>query len=93
MCVTQDNQFHVKLFMWQEFSKEVDATSSLRSSVLSTGNQLLRLKRVDTAGLRTAMGQIDTQWAELLTHIPVVQEKLHQVCGRSSHNFLISISY
>ncbi|MEQ2158303.1 hypothetical protein GOODEAATRI_010794 [Goodea atripinnis] len=63
----------------EEFSKEVDAKSSLRSSVLSTGNQLLRLKRVDTAGLRTAMGQVDTQWAELLTHIPVVQEKLHQV--------------
>ncbi|TWW68818.1 Nesprin-1 Enaptin KASH domain-containing protein 1 [Takifugu flavidus] len=62
-----------------EFSKEVDAKSSLRSSVLNTGNQLLRLKRVDTAGLRSAMGQIDTQWAELLTHIPVVQEKLHQL--------------
>lgn len=63
----------------QEFSKEVDAKSSLRSSVLSTGNQLLRLKRVETAGLRTALGHIDTQWAELLTRIPVVQEKLHQV--------------
>uniref|UniRef100_A0A3P8TBY5 Spectrin repeat containing nuclear envelope protein 1 n=1 Tax=Amphiprion percula TaxID=161767 RepID=A0A3P8TBY5_AMPPE len=62
-----------------EFSKEVDAKSSLRSSVLSTGNQLMRLKRVDTAGLRTALGQIDTQWAELLTRIPVVQEKLHQL--------------
>lgn len=57
----------------------MDAKSSLRSSVLSTGNQLLRLKRVDTAGLRTALGHIDTQWAELLTRIPVVQEKLHQV--------------
>lgn len=63
----------------QEFSKEVDAKSSLRSSVLSTGNQLLRLKRVETAGLRTAMGHIETQWAELLTRIPIVQEKLHQV--------------
>ncbi|XP_061559702.1 nesprin-1 isoform X16 [Phycodurus eques] len=62
-----------------EFSKEVDAKSSLRSSVLSTGNQLLRLKRVDTAGLRTALGHVDTQWAELLTRIPVVQEKLHQL--------------
>ncbi|CAB1447010.1 unnamed protein product, partial [Pleuronectes platessa] len=67
------------LYAFLEFSKEVDAKSSLRSSVLSTGNQLLRLKRVDTAGLRTALGHIDTQWAELLTHIPVVQEKLHQL--------------
>ncbi|XP_033998692.1 nesprin-1 isoform X2 [Trematomus bernacchii] len=67
------------LYAFLEFSKEVDAKSSLRSSVLSTGNQLLRLKRVDTAGLRTMLGQIDTQWAELLTRIPVVQEKLHQL--------------
>ncbi|CAL8237572.1 unnamed protein product, partial [Arctogadus glacialis] len=62
-----------------EFSKEVDARSSLRSSVLSTGHQLLRLKRADTAGLRSALAQVDTQWAELLTRIPVVQEKLHQL--------------
>ncbi|CAJ1078482.1 nesprin-1 [Xyrichtys novacula] len=67
------------LYAFLEFSKEVDAKSSLRSSVLSTGNQLLRLKRVDTAGLRTALGQIDTQWAGLLSRIPVVQEKLHQL--------------
>ncbi|CAL9692474.1 unnamed protein product [Knipowitschia caucasica] len=67
------------LYAFLEFSKEVDAKSSLRSLVLSTGNQLLRLKRVDTAGLRTALGHIDTQWAELLTRIPVVQEKLHQL--------------
>ncbi|TNN68504.1 Nesprin-1 [Liparis tanakae] len=67
------------LYAFLEFSKEVDAKSSLRSSVLSTGNQLMRLKRVDTAGLRTALGRIDTHWAELLTRIPVVQEKLHQL--------------
>ncbi|KAG7250391.1 hypothetical protein CRUP_003650, partial [Coryphaenoides rupestris] len=67
---------HLSAFL--EFSKEVDAKSSLRSSVLSTGNQLLRLKRADTAGLRTALARVDTQWAQLLTRIPVVQEKLHQ---------------
>lgn len=74
-----NNNLCLFVCLWQEFSKEVDAKSSLRSSVLSTGNQLLRLKRVETAGLRTALGHIDTQWAELLTRIPVVQEKLHQV--------------
>ncbi|KAK0149352.1 Nesprin-1 [Merluccius polli] len=68
---------HLSAFL--EFSKEVDAKSSLRSSVLSTGNQLLRLKRVDTAGLRSALTRVDSQWAELLTRIPVVQEKLHQL--------------
>ncbi|XP_038626046.1 nesprin-1 isoform X2 [Tachyglossus aculeatus] len=68
---------HLNAFL--EFSKEVDAKSSQKSSVLSTGNQLLRLKKVDTAALRSGLSQIDSQWTELLTHIPVVQEKLHQL--------------
>ncbi|KAF5900062.1 nesprin-1-like isoform X2, partial [Clarias magur] len=68
---------HLHAFL--EFSKEVDAKSSLRASVLSRGNQLLRLKKVDTAALRTHLGHVETQWAELLTRIPVVQEKLHQL--------------
>ncbi|KAM6126873.1 nesprin-1-like [Pterocles gutturalis] len=68
---------HLNSFL--EFSKEVDAKSSLKSSVLSTGNQLLRLKKVDTAALRAGLSHIDSQWTELLTQIPAVQEKLHQL--------------
>ncbi|XP_027759675.1 nesprin-1 isoform X4 [Empidonax traillii] len=68
---------HLNSFL--EFSKEVDAKSSQKSSVLSTGNQLLRLKKVDTAALRAALSHIETQWTELLTQIPAVQEKLHQL--------------
>uniref|UniRef100_A0A8C2KL13 Spectrin repeat containing, nuclear envelope 1a n=1 Tax=Cyprinus carpio TaxID=7962 RepID=A0A8C2KL13_CYPCA len=68
---------HLHAFL--EFSKEVDAKSSLRASVQSQGNQLLRLKKVDTAALRAKLAQVDTQWADLLTRIPVVQEKLHQL--------------
>ncbi|XP_028808913.1 nesprin-1 isoform X6 [Denticeps clupeoides] len=67
------------LYAFLDFSKEVDAKSSLRSSVLSTGNQLMRLKKADTAALRSQMAQVENQWAELLTRIPVVQEKLHQL--------------
>ena len=63
----------------QEFSKEVDTRSSLHASVLSLGAQLLRLKKVDVAALRAQMARVDTQWADLLTRIPLVQEKLHQV--------------
>lgn len=66
-------------FSLQEFSKEVEGKSSLKSSVVSEGNQLLRLKKVDTVALRSDLACIDSQWAELLTRIPVVQEKLHQV--------------
>ncbi|KAM8787975.1 nesprin-1-like isoform 3-T3 [Rhynchonycteris naso] len=68
---------HLNAFL--EFSKEVDAKSSLKSSVLSTGNQLLRLKKVDTAALRSELSYMDGQWADLLTNIPAVQEKLHQL--------------
>ncbi|XP_043075052.1 nesprin-1 isoform X1 [Puntigrus tetrazona] len=68
---------HLHAFL--EFSKEVDAKSSLRASVQSQGNQLLRLKKVDTAALRANLAQVETQWADLLTRIPVVQEKLHQL--------------
>ncbi|XP_076782867.1 nesprin-1 isoform X4 [Arvicanthis niloticus] len=68
---------HLNAFL--EFSKEVDAKSSLKSSVTSTGNQLLRLKKVDTAALRAELSRMDSQWTELLTGIPVVQEKLHQL--------------
>ncbi|KAB0401732.1 hypothetical protein E2I00_018438 [Balaenoptera physalus] len=68
---------HLNAFL--EFSKEVDAKSTLKSSVLSTGNQLLRLKKVDTAALRSELSHIDGQWTDLLTNIPTVQEKLHQL--------------
>ncbi|TRY57107.1 hypothetical protein DNTS_023982 [Danionella cerebrum] len=68
---------HLHAFL--EFSKEVDAKTSLRASVQSQGNQLLRFKKVDTAALRANLAQIETQWADLLTRIPVVQEKLHQL--------------
>lgn len=68
-----------RLNLPQEFSKEVEGRSSLKSSVVSEGNQLLRLKKVDTVMLRSDLARIDAQWTELLTRIPVVQEKLHQV--------------
>ncbi|XP_072437484.1 nesprin-1-like isoform X15 [Chiloscyllium punctatum] len=68
---------HLSSFL--EFSKEVDTKASLKSSVLSRGNQLLRLKKVDTAALRSGLTQTDGQWTELLTQIPLVQERLHQL--------------
>ena len=67
------------LCVCQEFCKEVEGRSALKSSVLQEGNQLLRLKKVDTVLLRAELSRIDREWSELLTHIPNVQEKLHQV--------------
>ncbi|XP_062833321.1 nesprin-1 isoform X16 [Anolis carolinensis] len=68
---------HLNAFL--EFSKEIEGKSSQKSTVLSIGNQLLRLKKVDIASLRAGLSQIDNQWTELLTRVPVVQEKLHQL--------------
>lgn len=44
----------------------------------------MRLKKVDTVVLRSDLARIDTQWTELLTRIPVVQEKLHQVLSHAT---------
>ncbi|XP_038193388.1 nesprin-2 isoform X4 [Arvicola amphibius] len=62
-----------------EFSKEVDEKSSLKSAVLSTGNQLLHLKEADTATLRSALAQFEQKWTMLITQLPDIQEKLHQL--------------
>lgn len=63
----------------QEFCKEVERRSPLKASVLSEGNHLLRLKRMDTAAVRSELALVDSQWGELVTRIPLVQERLHQV--------------
>lgn len=57
----------------------MEGKTGLKTSVLSEGNQLLRMKKVDTVVLRSDLARVDSQWTELLTRIPVVQEKLHQV--------------
>ncbi|XP_009946695.1 PREDICTED: nesprin-2-like, partial [Leptosomus discolor] len=61
------------------FSKEVDEKSSLKSSVVSTANQLFHVKQADTAGLRSSLAKFEQKWGELITQLPAVQEKLHQL--------------
>lgn len=63
----------------QEFSKELDDKSSLKAVVVSTGSQLLHLKEADTATLRAALAQLEQKWTTLVTQLPDIQEKLHQV--------------
>uniref|UniRef100_A0A2K5XMG3 Spectrin repeat containing nuclear envelope protein 2 n=1 Tax=Mandrillus leucophaeus TaxID=9568 RepID=A0A2K5XMG3_MANLE len=62
-----------------EFSKEVDEKSSLKTAVISTGNQLLHLKETDTATLRASLAQFEQKWTMLITQLPDIQEKLHQL--------------
>lgn len=88
-CTPADDSCHC---LSQEFSKEVEGKSSLKSSVVTEGNQLLRLKKVDTVVLRSDLARIDTQWTELLTRIPVVQEKLHQVSSHAARLNRLSCS-
>lgn len=63
----------------QTFSKEVDEKSSLKSSVVSTASQLLHVKQADTAALRSSLAKFEQKWGELITQLPAIQEKLHQV--------------
>jgi len=63
----------------QTFSKEVDDKSSLKSSVVSTANQLFHVKQADTAGLRSSLAKFEQKWGELITQLPAIHEKLPQV--------------
>ncbi|KAL2304033.1 hypothetical protein Nmel_009323 [Mimus melanotis] len=63
----------------QTFSKEVDEKSSLKSSVVSTASQLLQVKQADTAALRSSLAKFEQKWGELITQLPAIQEKLHQL--------------
>ncbi|XP_075568151.1 nesprin-2 [Pelecanus crispus] len=61
------------------FSKEVDEKSSLKSSVVSTANQLFHVKQADTATLRSSLAKFEQKWGELIIQLPAIQEKLHQL--------------
>ncbi|XP_010191152.1 PREDICTED: nesprin-2-like, partial [Mesitornis unicolor] len=61
------------------FSKEADEKSSLKSSVVSTANQLFHVKQADTAALRSSLAKFEQKWGELIIELPAIQEKLHQL--------------
>uniref|UniRef100_A0A672UAW2 Spectrin repeat containing nuclear envelope protein 2 n=1 Tax=Strigops habroptila TaxID=2489341 RepID=A0A672UAW2_STRHB len=60
-------------------SKEIDEKSSLKSSVVSTANQLFHMKQGDTAAIKSSLAKIEQEWGELITQLPAIQEKLHQL--------------
>ncbi|XP_077587654.1 nesprin-1-like [Stigmatopora nigra] len=68
---------HLSAFL--EFCKEAESKSELKTSAVSEGSQLLRLKKADTVALRSDLARVDNRWSELFTRMPVVQEKLHQI--------------
>ncbi|XP_061468359.1 nesprin-2 isoform X2 [Rhineura floridana] len=61
------------------FSKEVDEKSSLKSLVISTGNQLLLIKESDAAMLRSVLAAYEQKWADLIAPLSSIQEKFHQL--------------
>ncbi|XP_076778100.1 nesprin-2 isoform X4 [Arvicanthis niloticus] len=78
--VSQDlNTIRSNIDRFFKFSKEVDEKSSLKSAVMSTGNRLLHLKEADTATLRASLAQFEQKWTVLITQLPDIQEKLHQL--------------
>ncbi|XP_054988523.1 nesprin-2 isoform X1 [Sorex araneus] len=78
--VTQDlDTVRSNINKFFEFSKELDEKTSLKTAVISTGNQLLHLKEADTATLRASLAQFEQKWTMLITQLPDIQEKLHQL--------------
>nr|XP_056707200.1 nesprin-2 [Euleptes europaea] len=61
------------------FLKEVDDKSSLKSSVISTGDQLLLVKESDAAMFRSLLAEFEQKWADLIAQLPGIQEKFHQL--------------
>ncbi len=45
----------------------------------TTANQLFHVKQADTAGLRSSLAKFEQKWGELITQLPAIQEKLHQL--------------
>ncbi|XP_048840964.1 nesprin-2 isoform X12 [Brienomyrus brachyistius] len=85
---TPPQQEHVRqrLANFLDFTKEVEARSSLKASVISTGEQLLQLKRCGDAGtLREQLTQLEQGWAEILSTLPSVQDWLHQQLMEKLH--------
>ncbi|XP_054826558.1 nesprin-2-like isoform X2 [Eublepharis macularius] len=72
---TVSNNIHSLL----AFLKEVDDKSSLKSSVVSTGNQLLLIKESDAAMFRSVLAEFEQKWADLIAQLPSIQEKFHQL--------------
>ncbi|KAG7466266.1 hypothetical protein MATL_G00163020 [Megalops atlanticus] len=72
---------HVRIHLAQflEFTKEVETRSVLKASVVSSGTQLLQLKDTDTASLQAQLTQLEQCWAEVLSVLPTVQDRLHQL--------------
>ncbi|XP_018411527.1 PREDICTED: nesprin-2 [Nanorana parkeri] len=62
-----------------EFTFEVDEKSSLKTSVLNRGTQLLRLKEADPAMLKLTLAKYEEQWAEIIAELPPIQDKLQQL--------------
>ncbi|XP_069805263.1 nesprin-2 isoform X2 [Dendropsophus ebraccatus] len=61
-----------------EFTNDVDQKSSLKTSVVNAGNQLLRLRESDTSVLKLNLTKFEEGWTELIGALPATQDKLQQ---------------
>ncbi|XP_038646362.1 nesprin-2-like [Scyliorhinus canicula] len=68
------NQLHLFLGFW----KEVDGMSLSKTAAISTGCQLLQLQQAEGSALRTRLAQLEQEWAQVVSPLPGIQEKLHQ---------------
>ncbi|XP_040268686.1 nesprin-2 [Bufo bufo] len=72
------NTIKTNLNNFFEFTNDVDQKSSLKTSVVNTGNQLLRLKESDTSVLKLSLTRFEESWTDLIGALPATQDKLQQ---------------
>ncbi|CAJ0923479.1 unnamed protein product [Ranitomeya imitator] len=61
-----------------EFTNDIDQKSSLKTSVVNAGNQLLRLKESDTSVLKLSLTKFEESWTDLIGALPATQDKMQQ---------------
>ncbi|XP_073426946.1 nesprin-2 isoform X5 [Dendrobates tinctorius] len=61
-----------------EFTNDIDQKSSLKTSVVNAGNQLLRLKESDTSVLKLSLAKFEESWIDLIGALPATQDKMQQ---------------
>ncbi|KAG8561188.1 hypothetical protein GDO81_015281 [Engystomops pustulosus] len=72
------NTIKKNLSQFYEFTNDINQKSTLKTSVVNAGNQLLRLKESDTAVLKLSLTKLEESWADLIGSLPATQDKLQQ---------------
>ena len=61
------------------FRKDVERHTAVKESICNHGQQLIKVKKLNTQPITEKLRLIDSQWSELQNELPHVQEELHHL--------------